>query len=83
MALPINRVIEINQKAVNVIVDYHNEMQRALVKGDLIRVGELRTSVTWVQKIIAMANKPYAKLFRGRIPDDILRSLGLLDDEES
>ena len=83
MALPMNRVIEINQKAVNVIVDYHNEMQQALVKGDLMRVGELRTSVTWVKKIMVMANKPYADLLRGRIPDDILRSLGLLDDEES
>ena len=83
MALPMNRVIEINQKAINAMMDYSDELKQALAKGDLMRVGELRTSVTWVQKIVAIANKPYVELLRGRIPDDLLRSLGIIDEEDS
>lgn len=83
MALPMNRVIEINQKAANVILDYSNEMRKALSKGDFMRIGELRTSIILLKNIVAMANKPYAELLQGRIPDDVLRSLGIIGDEDS
>ena len=81
MALPIDRVIEINLKALEVLKGYYAEMNQAFAKGDLMRVGELRASVEVVQKIVTLANKPYVKLLRSKIPDETLRILGLLDDE--
>ena len=83
MALPIDRVSEIDLKALEVLRGYYAEMNQAFVKGDLMRVGELRSSVQLVQKIVTLANKPYVELLRSKIPDETLRILGLLDDEDS
>ena len=81
MALPIDRVSEIDLKALEVLRGYYAEMNQALVKGDLMRMGELRASVGILQKIVTLANKPYVELLRPKIPDETLRILGLLDDE--
>ena len=81
MALPIERVVEIDRKGIEVLTDYYNEINQAFAKRDLMKVGELRSCVGWVKKIVAMANKPYVPFMRPMIPDDILRTLGLLDED--
>ena len=112
MALPMSRVLEIDQQAVEILREYRQEIQKALEKGDLMRVGEIKASTDWVDKIVRMANKPYIEQMNlsedvlhfsgfsdekssstpsnsGRYPcgdvnlDDILRNLGLFNDEDS
>ena len=83
MALPLSRVMEITIKASEVLQDYQTELQQAFAKGDLMKVGEIRTCVNLLHKIIILANKPYVDQLRPMISDETLRSLGLLDDEGS
>lgn len=81
MALPMSRVIEINQRAIEALNEYRKELPKALMKGDLLRVGEIKASADWISKIVLMANKPY--IDKLNLPDDVLRSLGIIDDEDS
>ena len=81
MALPMSRVLEIDQRAVEILKEYRLEIQKALAQGDLIRVGEIKTSVDWVDKIVRMANKPYIEQMN--LSEDILRFLGFSDEEDS
>lgn len=80
MALPMSRVLEIDQRAVGILREYRQEIQKALEKGDLMRVGEIKASADWVDKIIRMANKPYIEQMN--LSEDVLRFLGFSDEED-
>lgn len=81
MALPMSRVMEINQRAIELLNEYREELPKALIKGDLLRVGEIKASADWINKIVLMANKPY--IDKLNLPDDVLRAIGFLDDDKN
>lgn len=80
MALPMSRVLEIDLRAVEVLKEYRQEIQKAIAKGDLMRIGEIRACADWVNTIIRMANKPYVD--KMNLSEDVLRSIGFLDNTD-
>ena len=81
MALPITRVLEINQRAIVTLQEYSEELKESLRQNNLARIKEIKVRVDLLTKIVKMANKPYVE--KMNLSDDIRRALGLLDDEDS
>ena len=81
MALPITRVLEINQRAIVTLQEYSEELKESLRQNNLARIKEIKVRVDLLTKIVKMANKPYIE--KMNLSDDIRRALGLLDDEDS
>ena len=81
MALPITRVMEINQRAIATLQEYSEELKENLRQNNWARIKEIKVRVDLLTKIVKMANKPYVE--KMNLSDDIRRALGLLDDEDS
>ena len=81
MALPITRVMEINQRAIVTLQEYSEELKENLRQNNWARIKEIKVRVDLLTKIVKMANKPYVE--KMNLSDDIRRALGLLDDEDS
>ena len=83
MALPIARVIEINDRSIKILEEYKKEMALALRQGDLAKIGEIHVATDCIIKILGLVNQPYLEQFRSMLPDDVLRTFGLLNDDST
>ena len=79
MPIPLERVSFINTRTAKLMNDYNKEYEECHNK---VRQMQITAEISLVRLLISIINKPYIDLYRGKIPDDQLRMLGLLDEEE-